>query len=151
MFDSYDRRILRLLQQDGRITNQQLAERVDLSPAACWRRVKALEDAGVIRNYAALIDPARVERGLCVLVMVSLIRHSRDSKKEFEQAMRQCSEVLQCYAVAGNADFMLRVLVRDMNAYDKFLDDKIFPLEGISQVQSNFALREVKNDTAVPL
>ena len=149
--DKFDRKILKILQADGRISNQQLADEVGLSSAACWRRVKALEEQGVIRTYAALLDPDKVEKGLCVLVMVSLLRHSVDHTYSFEQAMKACPEVLQCYAITGNADFVLRVMVRDIKAYDLFLNEKVFPLEGISQVHSNFALREIKSETALPI
>ncbi len=149
--DKFDRKILKILQADGRISNQQLADEVGLSSAACWRRVKALEEQGVIRTYAALLDPDKVEKGLCVLVMVSLLRHSVDHTHSFEQAMKACPEVLQCYAITGNADFVLRVMVRDIKAYDLFLNEKVFPLEGISQVHSNFALREIKSETALPI
>lgn len=149
--DGYDRRILSELQRDGRIKNQALAELVGLSAAACWRRVKTLEDAGIIRRYTALVDPAALGQGLCVLVMVSLTRHGVDSNVEFEQAVRDWPEVLECYAVTGNADFMLRVVIPDMSAYDAFLTHKLFSLTGISQVNSNFTLREVKQDTAIPL
>jgi Lrp/AsnC family leucine-responsive transcriptional regulator len=147
--DAFDRHILRILQQDGRISNQQLADEVGLSTAACWRRVKALEDKHVIRKYAALVDADAVQQGLCVLVMVSLLRHSVDHTKAFEEAMKGCEEVLQCYAVTGNADFMLRVMLPDIKAYDQFLNEKVFPLEGISQVHSNFSLREIKCETAL--
>jgi len=149
--DNFDRRILTELQKDGRIKNQALADRVGLSPAACWRRVKALEEGGTIRQYTALVDADALGQSLCVLVMVSLVRHTRDSSHEFEQAMREWPEVLQCYAVTGSADFLLRVVIPDMAAYDRFLNDKLFDLPGISQVNSNFALREVKQETALPL
>ena len=147
--DNFDRHILRILQQDGRMSNQQLADEVGLSAAACWRRVNTLEKKKVIRKYAALVDSDAVQQGLCVLVMVSLLRHSVDETKAFEAAMTVCEEVLQCYAVAGNADFVLRVMVSDIKAYDRFLNDKVFPLEGIAQVHSNFALREIKCETAL--
>ncbi len=147
--DKFDRKILSILQADGRISNQELADQVGLSSAACWRRVKSLEDQGVIRKYAALLDPDKVDQGLCVLAMVSLLRHSVDHTHNFEEAMRLSPEVLQCYAVTGSADFVLRVMVKDIKAYDLFLNEKVFPLEGISQVHSNFALREIKSETAL--
>jgi len=147
--DTFDRHILRILQADGRVSNQQLADAVGLSTAACWRRVKALEEKQVIRKYTALIDPDAVQQSLCVMVMVSLLRHSMEHTRAFEVAMKECTEVLQCYAVTGNADFVLRVMVSDIKAYDRFLNDKVFPLEGISQVHSNFALREIKSETAL--
>ncbi|MFY0991688.1 Lrp/AsnC family transcriptional regulator [Halomonas sp. C05BenzN] len=149
--DGHDRRILKVLQQQGRITNQELAERIGLSPAACWRRVKALEEEGVIKRFAALVDPARVGQPLCALVMVTLVRHHIDNTAEFENRILQYPEVLQCYATTGNADFVLRVVSEDMAAYDRFLNEKLFTLPGISQVSSNFALREIKNETAIPI
>lgn len=148
--DSYDKRILAELQKDGRIKNQALADLVGLSAAACWRRVKGLEDSGIIKRYTALVDPAALGQGLCVLVMVSLTRHAAENKVEFEKAVEAWPEVLECYAVTGNADFMLRVVIPDMQAYDHFLTHKLFSLDGISQANSNFALREVKKDTVIP-
>ncbi|PCM45395.1 Lrp/AsnC family transcriptional regulator [Marinobacter sp. ANT_B65] len=149
--DKLDQRILAVLQKDGRISNQQLAERIGLSPAACWRRVRTLEDAGVITGYSAQLAPERVGQGLCVLVNLSLLRHSIDSTAEIEQQVSSYPEVLQCFAVTGNADFVLRVIVPDMKSYDRFLNEKIFTLQGIAQVNSNFALREIKNTQAIPL
>lgn len=149
--DKYDQRILQYLQQDGRISNQELAERIGLSPAACWRRVKALEESGVIRGFVALVNPEKVGQSLNVLVMVTLQRHSLDSTTEFETQIREYPEVLQCYATTGQSDFILRVVIQDMPAYDRFLNEKIFTLKGIAQVNSNFALREIKNETAMPL
>ncbi len=149
--DGHDRRILRVLQQQGRITNQELAEQIGLSPAACWRRVKALEASGVIKRFAALVDPARVGQPLSALVMITLRRHSIDSTSDFEARVAQYPEVLQCYATTGNADFVLRVVIEDMAAYDRFLNEKLFTLPGISQVHSNFVLRAIKDETAIPM
>ena len=149
--DGHDRRILRVLQQQGRITNQELAEQIGLSPAACWRRVKALEASGVIKRFAALVDPARVGQPLSALVMITLRRHSIDSTSDFEARVAQYPEVLQCYATTGNADFVLRVVIEDMAAYDRFLNERLFTLPGISQVHSNFVLRAIKDETAIPM
>ncbi|SFR76196.1 transcriptional regulator, AsnC family [Marinobacter daqiaonensis] len=149
--DKLDRRILEVLQQDGRISNQLLAEQVGLSPAACWRRVRALEESGVITGYTAQLDPEAMGQGLCVLVNLSLQRHTIDSTAEIERKVSSYPEVLQCFAVTGNADFVLRVVVADMNSYDRFLNEKIFTLQGIAQVNSNFALREIKNTQVLPV
>lgn len=149
--DGFDRKILRQLQQDGRISNQQLAERVGLSPAACWRRVRALEERGAIAGYSARLNPEVLGQGLSVFVLVSLQRHNLDSTEEFEQQVSTYPEVLQCFAVTGNADFVLRVVVPDMRSYDRFLNEKIFTLQGIAQVHSNFALREIKNTHHLPV
>ncbi|MBR9830470.1 MAG: Lrp/AsnC family transcriptional regulator [Oceanospirillales bacterium] len=149
--DGFDRKILHHLQQDGRISNQQLAERVGLSPAACWRRVRALEEQGAIAGYSALLNPEVMGQALSVFVLVSLQRHNLDSTEEFERQVLAYTEVLQCFAVTGNADFVLRVVVPDMRSYDRFLNEKIFTLQGIAQVHSNFALREIKNTQHLPL
>lgn len=151
LLDTYDRKILRRLQAQGRITNQQLAEEIGLSPAACWRRVKALEESGTLRRFTALVDPARVGQPLTALVMVTLVRHHIDNTAEFERRILEYPEVLQCYATTGNADFVLRIVSEDMAAYDRFLNEKLFTLSGISQVSSNFALREIKNETTIPI
>lgn len=149
--DKIDRRIVAVLQDDGRLSNQMLAEKVGLSPAACWRRVRTLEEQGVILGYSARLDPARLGQELCVLVNLSLQRHTIDSTATIEQQVSSYPEVLQCFAVTGTADFVLRVLVPDMTAYDRFLNEKIFTLQGIAQVNSNFALREIKNTFTVPV
>lgn len=149
--DKLDRRILAALQEDGRISNQLLAEQIGLSPAACWRRVRALEETGIIKGYSARVDPSLIGQGLCVLVNLSLQRHTIDSTAEIEQQVSSYPEVLQCFAVTGNADFVLRVIVPDMASYDSFLNEKIFTLTGIAQVNSNFALREIKNTETIPV
>ncbi|MBK1850078.1 MULTISPECIES: Lrp/AsnC family transcriptional regulator [unclassified Marinobacter] len=149
--DKLDQRILAILQRDGRISNQQLAEQVGLSPAACWRRVRALEESGVIKGYSAHLTPERIGHGLCVLVNLSLQRHTIDSTAEIERQVSSYPEVLQCFAVTGNADFVLRIIVPDMASYDRFLNEKIFTLQGIAQVNSNFVLREIKNTQMIPV
>ncbi len=149
--DGYDRKILQQLQQDGRISNQQLAENVGLSPAACWRRVRALEEQGAIAGYSATLNPEVLGQAMSVFVLVSLQRHNIDSTEEFEHQVMTYPEVLQCFAVTGNADFVLRVVVPDMRSYDRFLNEKIFTLQGIAQVHSNFSLREIKNTQNLPL
>ncbi|WP_461538443.1 Lrp/AsnC family transcriptional regulator [Spongorhabdus nitratireducens] len=147
--DSFDHRILSLLQQDGRISNQQLADKVGLSSAACWRRVKSLEQQGTIQRYAALVNAEHLEKGLCVMLMVSLSKHSPTHQAELENSVKKCPHVLQCYAVSGNADYILRIQVKDMKAYEQFLQEYIFPLEGVAQVNSNFTMREIKHETAI--
>ncbi len=149
--DKRGQRLLAILQQDGRISNQQLAEKVGLSPAACWRRVKTLEETGVIKGYGAHLAPEKMGQELCVLVNLSLQRHTIDSTAEIEQQVSHYPEVLQCFSVTGNADFVLRVIVSDMAGYDRFLNEKIFTLPGIAHVNSNFALREIKNTQVIPV
>ncbi|MHA0796654.1 Lrp/AsnC family transcriptional regulator [Gilvimarinus sp. F26214L] len=149
--DNFDRKILRILQRDGRLKNQQLAEEVGLSPAASWRRMKAMEEAGIIRGYGAHVEPEAVNLSLCVLLNVSLTRHSREATQGFIDAIKDRPEVLQCWALTGEYDFTLRVVAPDIAAFDHFLEDFIFTLPGVSQVKSNIALREIKNETVLPV
>ena len=120
--DGFDRKILGYLQQDGRISNQQLAEQVGLSPAACWRRVRALEEQGAIAGYSARLNPEALGQVLSVFALVSLQRHNIDSTAEFEQQVMTYPEVLQCFAVTGNADFVLRVVEYGDHGIDGPLD-----------------------------
>lgn len=149
--DNYERRILMALQQDGRLTNQLLARQVGLSPSACWRRVKGLEDAGVIQRYTAILDPKKVGIGETVFAHVSMERHSRTPTVEFAELMRQRPEVMECFFTTGAADIILRVATPNVSAYDEFLENVIFEASGISQVHSDFALRRIKYETALPL
>ncbi|MEN8197669.1 MAG: Lrp/AsnC family transcriptional regulator [Pseudomonadota bacterium] len=150
-FGEIERKILGELQGDGRLTNQELAERVGLSPSACWRRVKALEDDGVIRRYTAILDPRRAGVGECVFAHVSLERHREAATEDFARAVMQRPEVLECFATTGDADYLMRVVVPTVTAYYEFLESFIFKLPGVSKVHSNFALHEVKLETALPL
>ena len=149
--DAYERRILIELQANARLTNQQLAKRVGLSPSACWRRVKALEEAGVILRYAAILDPKKVGLGECVFAHISLTRHSLTLAQDFADAILARAEVMECFFTTGDADILLRVATPSVSAYDHFLEDFIFQAEGIAQVRSNFALRQIKFETALPL
>ena len=149
--DAHERRILIELQRDARLTNQDLAQRVGLSPSACWRRVKALEEAGVILRYAAILDPKKVGVGECVFAHVTLARHSLAMTHEFADSIRTRPEVMECFFTTGDADILMRVATPSVSAYDKFLEDFVFSAPGISQVRSNFALRQIKLETALPL
>ena len=149
--DAVDLRILDLLQRDGRISNQELANRVGISTAACWRRVRALETGGIIAGYAALLDRGELGLALCAFVHVSLARHEKRSTEDFQTAVRDRPEVLECFATTGDADFILRVVTEDIESFDRFLEEFLFGLEGIAQVRSNIALRQLKFDTALPL
>ncbi len=149
--DLQERRILMELQSDARLTNQELAQRVGLSPSACWRRVKALEEAGVILRYTAILDPKKVGLGECVFAHVTLARHSLAMTHEFADAIRDRPEAMECFFTTGDADILLRVAIPSVSAYDKFLEDFVFAAPGISQVRSNFALRQIKFETALPI
>ena len=149
--DAIDRKILAGLQRQGRISNQDLAEQVGISTAACWRRVRALESDGTIEAYTARLDRQRLGLALCAFVHVSLSRHQRACTQSFAAAVRDRPEVLECFATTGDADFILRVVTTDIESFDRFLEDFLFGLEGIAQVRSNIALRELKFATELPL
>jgi Lrp/AsnC family leucine-responsive transcriptional regulator len=151
VIDQTDKKILELLQREGRISNQQLAETVGISTAACWRRVRALESKGIIDGYHARLNRTQLGLELCAFVHVSLSRHHKQSTRDFEAAVRDRAEVLECFATTGDADFILRVVTADIKSFDAFLEDFLFGLEGIAQVQSNIALRELKFETTLPL
>lgn len=146
-----DRAILIELQRDSRLTIQQLADRVGMSSSACWRRVRALEESGVIDRYAAILNPRKAGFALSSMTLVSLARHEESSVDHFITEVMRHPEVLECFATSGEADFHLRVVVEDIDAYNKFLDDFIFQIPGVSQVRSNIVLKEIKADTALPL
>jgi len=150
MLSKKDRAILYELQKDSRLTMQQLAERVGMSSSACWRRVKNLEDTGVIDRYAVLVNARKAGFTLSSMTLVSLAQHERKNVEKFVAEVLRHPEVLECFATSGEADFHLRVVVEDMDAYNRFLDDFIFRLPGVSQVRSNIVLKEIKTDTALP-
>lgn len=150
MLDSRDRAILSELQRDSRLTMQELADRTGMSSSACWRRVKSLEDVGIIDRYAIIVNARRAGFGMSSMVHVSLARHERKNVEHFVREVLRHPEVLECFATSGEADFHLRVVVEDMDAYNRFLDDFIFRLPGVSQVRSDIVLKEIKDDTALP-
>ena len=149
--DEFEKRILRALQADGRLSVGELAERVGLSASPTWRRVRALEERGVIRRYVALLDPGLAGVPQCVFTHVTLARHDRAALREFEDAVMNRPEVLECYATTGDADYLLRVMVPDTAAFERFLQETIFARPAVQQVRSNFALRQVKYETAIPV
>lgn len=142
-----DRQILNALQQDGRISNQDLAERAAMSASACWRRVKALEEGGVIERYAALVNPETVGLSFHAMVHVVLSRHQAGHVENFIQAVMTRPEVLDCFATTGDADYHLRIRCRDLSAYNAFLEEFMFALEGVSTVKTNLILRQLKHET----
>jgi DNA-binding Lrp family transcriptional regulator len=151
MLTTKDRQILAELQKDSRLTTQELADRVGMSSSATWRRVRSLEEAGIIDRYAVIVDPKKAGFGLSSMVHVSLARHEQANVENFVREVLRHPEVLECFATSGEADFHLRVVVEDIDAYNRFLDDFIFRLPGVSQVRSNIVLKEIKTDTALPL
>ena len=149
--DEIDRRILTHLQRNARISNAKLAGLVGLSPAPCLRRIRALEEAGVIRDYAALLDSRAVGRAVTVFIEIRLDLQVRDRLDILERAIREWPEVLECSLMTGDADYMLRVAVPDVDAYEQFLRDKLTRLEGVASIKSSFALKQVKYTTALPI
>ena len=149
--DSIDYAILGHLQQNARISNVDLADRVGLSPAPCLRRVQALEEAGVIRRYAALLNPNAVDRDVTVFVQISLDLQVEGRLEAFEQAIMRREEVLECYLMTGDSDYLIRVVVPDVAAYERFLKDSLTRIEGVAGIKSSFALRQIKYSTALPL
>ena len=148
--DAADERILQRLQSDGRITNHDLAAETGLSASACWRRVRALEEASVIRGYTALLDREKAGFAMSAVLHVSLERHDARFVEEFERRVAARPEILDCMATTGDADYHLRVTVRDMAAYNRFLEDVVFRIPGIRQVRTNVVLREIKAGVALP-
>ncbi|CAP40917.1 Lrp/AsnC family transcriptional regulator [Bordetella petrii] len=149
--DKTDIGILRALQEDGRASAQQLSEQVGLSAAPVWRRVKALESAGVILGYSAQVDRAKVGLQGCMFAQISLERHSASTVETFERSVRDAPEILECYAVTGDSDFLLKILVESPEAYDRFLHRFLFNLPGIRQTRTIVALREIKHEVRLPL
>ena len=150
--DRLDKRILREIQRDGTITNLELAERIGLSPSPCARRVKQLEDAGIILDRVTLLDPKKLDLKLTALIQISMDRHTPDRFAKFEEQIRSYAEVTECLLITGqSADYQLKVVVPDMEYYQEFLLNKITRIEGVTDVHSSFMLREVQNTTALPL
>ena len=150
--DRYDRQILDLLQREGRLSNQELAERIGLSPSPCLRRVRALEEAGYIAGYRALLDARRLGLTLMALIGISMDRHTPERFANFEAEISAIPEILECLLITGQqSDYQLKVVVRDMDAYHELLLHRITRIQGVTGVHSSFVLRQVVNKTALPL
>ena len=150
--DRFDRRILEVLQVEGRISNQELADRIGLSQSPCLRRVRALEESGLISGYRALVDAKKLGLNLLALIHISMDRHTPERFANFDQAVSALPEVLECLLITDqDADYQLKVAVQDMDAYQTLLLNKITRIEGVTGVHSSFVLRQVVNRTAMPL
>ena len=150
--DRIDRRILELLQQDGRLSNQDLADRIGLSPSPCLRRVKALEERGFIAGYRAMVDAKKLGLSLMALVHISMDRHTPERFGNFEAKVKALPEVMECLLITGQeADYQLKAVVRDMEAYQELLLNRITRIEGVTGVHSSFVLRRVVEKTALPV
>ncbi len=149
--DAIDLKILQELQNNGRLSNVELAGRVGLSPSPCLTRVRALEEAGVISRYVALLDPEKLEAKVSVFIQVSLERQSKKPLETFEKEMTRLPEVMECYLMSGDSDYLLRVVVPDTVALKDFILEKLTNIPGISTIRSGFALKLVKYKTALPV
>ncbi len=150
--DRYDRRILDILQVEGRLSNQDLADRIGLSPSPCLRRVKALEEAGLIVGYRAELDPRTLGYTLTALIHISMDRHTPERFAHFEAQVREIPEIVECLLITGqDADYQLKALVRDMDAYQALLLDRVTRIEGVTGVHSSFVLRTIKTAGSLPV
>ena len=149
--DRVTRRIIQELQRDGSLSAQQLAEKVGLSATPVWRRVRELQASGVLRRQVALMDREKLGLTICVLAHVSLTRQNASAVDDFERFVLASPEIMECARITGEADYVIKVVVADMKAYDRFLSDRVFKLQGIASIRSNVVLREVKYETALPV
>ncbi len=150
--DKLDKRILQELQKNGAISNLELADTIGLSPSPCARRVKQLEEAGIIEKQVTLLNASKLELKLTALIQISMDRHTADRFEIFEQKVKGFPEVIECLLITGqSADYQLKVVVPDMEYYQEFLLNKITRIEGVTDVHSSFMLREVRNTTELPL
>lgn len=150
-FDAIDVRILRELQEHARLSNVELAARVHLSPSPCLARVRSLEKAGVVDRYVTLLDPRRVGLGVSVFIQVTLDKQVESKLESFERAIAAYDEVMECYLMTGNSDYLLRVVVASVDELQVFILKKLSTLEGVANIRSSFALKQVKYKTSLPL
>ena len=150
-FDAIDIRILNELQHDGSLPNVELARRVHLSPSPCLARVKALESAGVLQRYVALANPKALGLDLNVFINISLKSQSKQALAAFEERIAEHEEVMECYLMTGDSDYLIRVAVADIAALERFIIDQLTPIPGIEKIRTSFTLKQVRYKTALPL
>lgn len=150
-FDKYEWHLMQALQENGRLTNQELADKIGLSSTPCWRRLNGLNQSGVIKRYVALLDAHMVGIREIAFAHVTVDQGKQENTDQFEAAVINRAEVLECYRSMGDADYLLKLAIPDVTAYDRFLQEFLFKLPGVLQVRSNFALRTIKQSTALPL
>ncbi|HSN73299.1 MAG TPA: Lrp/AsnC family transcriptional regulator [Steroidobacteraceae bacterium] len=149
--DRTDRRILEALQANAALSNAELAARVGLSPAPCWRRVRRLEAAGVIARRVALLEPAALGLSVTAYANVSLENHHPDTVRQFDELIRDCPQVLECCSMSGSHDYLLKVVARDMSEYEAFLSGTLLPIPAVQSVNTSFVLKRKKYTTALPV
>lgn len=146
-----DVKILTALQQDGRITNQMLAEQIGMSASPCWRRVRQLEEEHYIQGYRAVLDRRKIRLGVMVFIRIKIDRHSEAEAKKFEQEVMQLEDVVACYSIGGDADFLLQVVAHDLDSFAEFAMSNVRQLPGIKEMQSMFVLKEIKPFVSFPV
>jgi Lrp/AsnC family leucine-responsive transcriptional regulator len=149
--DAIDRRIIAAIQSDGKITANELAERVGLSPSPCARRVRLLEQAGIITGYSAIIDQKKVGLPISAFASIKLERQREEDHDRFARAVADWAEVVDCYLMTGQRDYLMRIVARDLDAYERFLKDKLTRLDNVASIETSFALGQVKRSEALPL
>lgn len=149
--DETDLALLALIQQDGRISNARIAEQLSLSEAPCWRRRKRLEEAGIIDNYQANLNRERLGFGVLALVQISFADPTDEAPVQFEEKIQEIPEILSCYNVTGETDYLLQVVARDLASYELFLRTVLRKLPGVRSIQTSISLREVKNSSRLPV
>jgi DNA-binding Lrp family transcriptional regulator len=149
--DAIDLRILAALQADGSLSNVELARRVHLSPSPCLARVKALEAAGIIERYVALANAAALGLGLNVFISISLKTQSKEALAAFEQSIAEHEQVMECYLMTGDSDYLIRVVIADISALERFILEQLTPIPGIEKIRTSFTLKQVRYKTALPL
>lgn len=149
--DAKDRQIIRALQQDGRLTNLDLAARVNLSPSPCLRRVRLLEEAGIITGYAAVVEPRAVGLRVSAFIRITLARHDREAVARFEAQVQDIEEILDCHLLTGEADYLLRVMVPDLDAYEAFVRNRLHTIAGINSITTSLVYGTVKSSRILPV
>ena len=149
--DKIDLRILKLLQEDANLSATDIAEQVGLSQSPCWRRINTLQENGYILSKVAILDRHKLDLGIVAFVNIKLSSHGRNSLEEFEQAIVDYPEIVECWTISGNMDYILRVVTKDMQSYEAFLRKKLLKLEHINEAQSHISMTEVKNTTKLPI
>jgi len=146
-----DKKILDILQNNSDLTNMELAERVGLSTAPCWRRVKRMQDLGIISRKVMLVDPKKLNLDIIVYASVKLSKHTEEALEIFENTIITYPEVTECYTISGSMDYMLRIITRDMHSYEEFLRKKLLKMNMVNEIHSRFTVTKVKYTTAIPL
>lgn len=149
--DAIDIRIIRALQSDGKVTIGDLAEQVGLSPSPCARRVRLLEQAGIIKGYSAVIDQTKVGLPISAFASIKLERQREEDLDRFAQAVAKWPEVVDCYLMTGQRDYLMRIVARDLEAYERFLKQKLTRLDGVASIETSFALGQVKRSEVLPI